>query len=185
MRYSVAMNDVDPPHRTAPRVQAIVCRGKRILMAKHREGGKTYWCLPGGGLEGNEDPGTGVLRELREEARVKGRIVRPVHCLVGPEGIEHYTFLVDIGDQEPRLGHDPEVLTADPILVGLEWLALDAIPERDRAFLWQAGLMHVAGFQEEVEQWGDETSYPGRTLDAPSVPDSCTGGIHPDVPQNG
>ena len=130
-------------------------------MAKHREAGQTYWCLPGGGLENGESLEDGALRELREEAHVEGRVVRRIDHLFCSQGIEHYTYLVDIGNQEPALGHDPEIGPDEPILVDLQWLSLDEIPERDRAFLWQAGLMCVPEFLEEVERWGDAISYPG------------------------
>ena len=39
-------------------------------------------------------------------------------------------------------------------------LALGEIPERDRAFLWQAGLMTVPGFLEQVDGWGNAVSCP-------------------------
>ena len=58
------------------------------------------------------------------------------------------------------LGHDPEVSSEDPILIDLRWLSLDEIPERDRAFLWQAGLLTVADFLEVVKKWGDAICYP-------------------------
>ena len=45
-------------------------------------------------------------------------------------------------------------------LVDMQWLRLSEIPERDRAFLWAAGLLGVGGFFSEVEKWGDDTSYP-------------------------
>ena len=160
VQYSIGMANQDLQRRRAPRVQAIVCRDGRILMAQHREEDLVYWCLPGGGLEGGESPEQGVLRELREEAGVEGRIVRQVNHLFGADGIDTHTYLVDIGDQRPTLGRDPEVSPEDPILVGIQWLALNEIPERDRAFLWQAGLLTIPYFLETVEQWGDAISYP-------------------------
>ena len=33
------------------------------------------WCLPGGGLEPDEDPATAVLRELKEETGFTGKVV--------------------------------------------------------------------------------------------------------------
>lgn len=133
-----------------------------VLMAKHRQGDQQYWCLPGGALEDGETPEEGALRELREEAGVEGRVVRQVGCSLDARGATSaYTYLVDIGDQKPTLGHDSEVETDVPILVGVEWLALHEIPERDRAFLWQSGLMSVPGFVDEVTAWGDQMSYPG------------------------
>jgi len=131
-------------------------------MAKHQERGQTYWCLPGGALEDGEIPEEGVLRELHEEARVDGRVVRrTVHAFDAQEEVETYTYLVDISDQQPMLGHDPEVEPDSPILIDLQWLSLRQIPERDRAFLWRAGLLAVPGFLKEVTGWGDAISYPG------------------------
>jgi 8-oxo-dGTP diphosphatase len=162
MMYPVVVNPMPDAlaDRTAPRLQAIVYRAGRILMAKHCEGHQVYWCLPGGGLEGEETLEDGVLRELEEECHVHGRVVRPTGQLIDALGIETYTFLVDIGNQTPKLGRDPEVDGSAPILIDIQWLRLDEIPERDRAFLWQAGLMSVPGFLGLVESWGDEISFP-------------------------
>jgi 8-oxo-dGTP diphosphatase len=146
--------------RSNTRVQAIIVRDQRILMAKHRVDRVEWWCLPGGGLEGEETLEEGVLREVLEECCVNGRVLRLTSNLIEASGVESFTYLVDIDDQEPRLGHDPEVDPENPILVDLQWLALDEIPERDRAFLWQAGLMTVPGFIEQVEGWGDAVSCP-------------------------
>lgn len=146
--------------RSNTRVQAIVVRAQRILMAKHRMMTVEYWCLPGGGLEENETLEEGALRELKEECNVDGRVLRLTSNLIEASGVESFTYLVDIGDQEPSLGHDPEVDPRTPILVDLQWLALGEIPERDRAFLWQAGLMTVPGFLEQVDGWGDAVSCP-------------------------
>jgi ADP-ribose pyrophosphatase YjhB (NUDIX family) len=155
------MNTGELKKRTAARVQSIVCRDGRILMAKHEEKGVSYWCLPGGALEEGESPEDGALRELREEAGVEGRILRLVGQGLDERGeIDAYTFLVDIGRQEPKLGHDPEVEQGSEILVDVQWLSLREIPERDRVFLWRAGLLNVPGFLDEVERWGDDPSYP-------------------------
>ena len=36
--------------------------------------GAGHWTVPGGGLEFGEDPADGVLRELREETGLTGRV---------------------------------------------------------------------------------------------------------------
>ena len=158
--YCLKMEEPNIYSRANTRVQAIVVKGRRILMAKHASDGVTWWCLPGGGLEGDETLEEGVLRELKEECCVEGRVLRLTANLIEASGVESFTFLVDIAGQQPRLGHDPEVDPQNPVLVDLQWLALDEIPERDRAFLWQAGLMTVPGFIEQVEGWGDAVSCP-------------------------
>jgi 8-oxo-dGTP diphosphatase len=154
------MDEQNVYSRSNTRIQAIVVRDRKILMAKHRVAETEHWCLPGGGLEGEETLEEGVLRELKEEGNVDGRVLRLTANVIEVSGVESFTYLVDISDQEPRLGNDPEVDPDAPILVDLQWLALDEIPERDRAFLWQAGLMTVPGFIEQVEGWGDAVSCP-------------------------
>jgi hypothetical protein len=75
------------------------------------------------------------------------------------------SFHVSIGEQEPRLGYDPEV-AGTPILQGVGWYALDEICERDRVFLWAAGLFQIEGFSNELDTWGDDISYPGKRSDS-------------------
>jgi ADP-ribose pyrophosphatase YjhB (NUDIX family) len=129
-------------------------------MVKHQQNGKEWWCLPGGGLHEGEAPGDGALRELKEECCVDGTLLRQTaHVVYGPDD-ETYSFLVDIGDQEPSLGHDPDVPKSKEVLADVRWLTLAEIPERDRAFLWAAGLLGVANFFPEVASWGNATSYP-------------------------
>ena len=119
--------------------------------------------MPGGAQEGGETPQEGALRELREECDVDGVVVRQTsHLSYGPDD-EAYSFLVDIGDQIPSLGHDPEVPDGKqpPVLVDVQWFRLSEISERDRAFLWAGGLLGVGEYLAEVRDWGDDTSYPG------------------------
>ena len=145
------------------RVQAIVVRDNRVCMVRHRLDGREWWCLPGGALECDETPEQGALRELREECRVDGVIIRQTsHVSLTPDD-EAYSFHIDIGDQVPCLGHDPEVAQGkQPLaLVDVQWLRLCEISEVDRAFLWVAGLIGVAVFDAEVKSWGDDISYPG------------------------
>jgi len=159
-----------------PRAQCIVLREDKILMAKHRDpnGDRevVWWCLPGGGVEAGETPAEAAIRELYEECGVRGTILRETARVAfdgGPDDARapHYTFWVDIGDQEVRLGADPEfareagLARDNQALLDVRWLALHEIPERDRAFLWAAGLLGVGSFLEEVERWGDRISYPG------------------------
>jgi 8-oxo-dGTP pyrophosphatase MutT (NUDIX family) len=143
-----------------PRAQCIVHRGNELLMVQHRQGGETWWCLPGGGIEEGETPAEAAIRELEEECGVAGTILREMGCVVYAPGEGSYTFLVDIGAQDVRLGSDPEFDPGEQVLVDARWMTLSQIPERDRAFLWAAGLLGVKVFLAEVEGWGNEISYP-------------------------
>jgi 8-oxo-dGTP pyrophosphatase MutT (NUDIX family) len=144
------------------RAQGLVHRGNRVLMVKHRMGGSEWWCLPGGGIEPGETPEEATLRELKEECCVTGVILCQTNHVVYAPGDDAITFLIDIGDQEPHMGNDPEFAEDGQILAELRWLTLAEIPERDRAFLWAAGLLGVPEFCEEIENWGDDISYPSK-----------------------
>ncbi len=115
---------------TRARVQAIAIQNDRVLFGY----GKGYHFFPGGRLERGETAEQGALRELKEEANVSGTILFAIPEPAPPEALAsdfdaHFTFLVDIGDQTPRLGYDPEETdTGDGIsLAGLEMIPLDRI----------------------------------------------------------
>jgi ADP-ribose pyrophosphatase YjhB (NUDIX family) len=143
-----------------PRAQSIVTRNGKILIVKHQQDGVEWWCLPGGAVETGETPQQAAIRELAEECNVRGRVVRRISLQESMDDDITITYLVDIGDQEPVLGSDPEFLMGDQVLVDLGWRSLDEIPERDRVFLWAAGLVGVDSYIDEVESWGSQISYP-------------------------
>ncbi len=144
------------------RAQCLIIRGDRILMARHNDFGIEHDILPGGGIEGEEAPEEAAVRELKEECGVDGIVISRIAEVKDPFRKERtqYTFLMDIGDQEPVLGSDPECKDADPILVGLSWKRLDEMCERDRAFLIGSGLTALPEFVKLILSWGDEMSYP-------------------------
>jgi len=145
------------------RGQCLVIRDNKILMVKHNSGGYEHYCLPGGGIEKGETPEQATLRELQEECCVSGEIIKKTGVYVDPfdDSMMFYTYQVDIGNQIPALGYDPE-LTENPVLVGVRWLSLNEICERDRAYLWASGLLSIKQFADELETWGDDISYPGK-----------------------
>ncbi len=149
-----------------PRAQALVVRDERVLMVRHRHDGEEYWCLPGGAVEPAESPAEAAVRELQEECNVDGVVVKKTSFVLDAYASATHTFLIDIGDQEPTLGYNPEppVGRHAARLVDVRWLRLDELPERDRAFLWAAGLLGVGDFAAQVERWGDEISYPGSSV---------------------
>ena len=142
------------------RAQCLVTRGNTILLVKHRQYGTEYFCLPGGGVEDGETPLAAAARELKEECLVDGTNLRLI-CSVSHDNHINYTYYADIGEQEPELGEDPEVVE-NPILIGVEWRTLDSISERDRAYIWASGLYSVELFAEELSSWSDDISYPSK-----------------------
>jgi 8-oxo-dGTP diphosphatase len=142
------------------RAQCLITRGKQVLMVKHRVSGDEWWCLPGGGVDAHETAAEAALRELEEECCVMGKILRKTALTTDGFEIGTITYQVDIGTQEPHMGTDPEFPQDDQILTEVRWLTLAEIPERDRTYLWAAGLMSIPGFVDEVSNWGDALSYP-------------------------
>ena len=140
---------------------AIVTRQGKILMEKVHCFGRTFYTVPGGGIEPGETPEEAALRELREECGLNGRVVRPLAVQHKRDDSAEYAFEVEVPpDQTPVLGYDPEQPGDDPPLKEVKWMALHEISEKDRAFLWSYGLMMVDGFFDLIRAWGDEISYP-------------------------
>ena len=145
------------------RSQSMVIRGNRILLVEHQLFGRDFFNLPGGGIEENETPERAALRELEEECRVKGTLVRPLTVEYKPDLESRvFTFLVEIPeDAVAKTGIDPELPADEQSIIGVKWMRLDEIAERDRAYLFGAGLMRVPYFHDEVLMWdGEDISYP-------------------------
>lgn len=145
------------------RSQSMVIRGNRILLVEHQLFGRDFFNLPGGGIEENETPEQAALRELEEECQVKGTLVRPLTVEYKPDLESRvFTFLVEISeDAVAKAGIDPELPANEQSIIGVKWMRLDEIAERDRAYLFGAGLMRVPYFHDEVLMWdGEDISYP-------------------------
>ena len=149
------------------RSQSMVIRGDRILLVEHQLFGRDFYNLPGGGIEEGETPEQAALRELSEECNVQGTIVRPLTMEYKPDMESRvFTFLVEIPeDASPVKGIDPELPEKEQSIVAVKWLRLDEISERDRAYLFGAGLMRVPYFHDEVLLWdGEDISYPAKKV---------------------
>ena len=143
------------------RAQCLITRGRQILMVKHRVSGDEWWCLPGGGVEPQETASEAALRELEEECCVVGKILcqTAASTLMVLVLIRSH-FWLKLETRNRTWGLILNFQQEDQILADVRWLTLAEIPERDRAYLWAAGLMSVPGFVDEVSGWGDALSYP-------------------------
>lgn len=149
------------------RSQSMVIRGNRILLVEHELFGRDFFNLPGGGIEEGETPEEAALRELSEECNVTGKMIRPLTIEYKPDMESRvYTFLVEIPeDAVAQKGIDPELSEEEQSIVGVKWMRLDEIAERDRAYLFGAGLMRVPRFHDEVLMWdGEDISYPVKKM---------------------
>ncbi|NNJ09020.1 NUDIX domain-containing protein [Chloroflexales bacterium ZM16-3] len=95
-------------------VRAVVTRGDRLLMVRHRSG-PTPWSLPGGGVNRGEDMATAALREVREEGGCDAQIQRLFGVYYNHNyGFNNHVgvFLCDaLGEARPPVG-DLEIVDA-------------------------------------------------------------------------
>ena len=143
------------------RSMAFVIRDKKILVEKLFYNNRTFYSIPGGGIEEGETPEETALRELREECGLVGSIARKLTELYKADGSIEYVFEVNVSDnQSPIVGYDPEEPETNQPIKDVCWLTLDKMAERDRAFMWAYGLMEIEEFFDEIVSWGDAISYP-------------------------
>ena len=95
------------------RYQAAIVRGDQILLLAHREHrtGRSYWVIPGGGIEPEEAEEACVVREAKEETGLDVTITRLLLDEAGLEGgiyARLKTYLCDAPNGEPAPGYEPE-----------------------------------------------------------------------------
>ncbi|MCP4391574.1 MAG: NUDIX hydrolase, partial [Gammaproteobacteria bacterium] len=107
-----------------PRVCAAILREDKILMVRHEHNGRSYWTLPGGGVEPGERREQAVVREVLEETHLQAKVVRFLFDEPYSNGTTYcYLATVD-GAEEIKLGSDPEEKDIPPqnrILQEVHW----------------------------------------------------------------
>lgn len=95
------------------RVQGVIIQNGKVIFG--------YGCVDkskkifrhffiGGAIEAGETPEEAILREIMEELNVKGEIIFKFNKDIAENST---TFLLDIGNQKPILGYDPEEVNVD------------------------------------------------------------------------
>ena len=123
---------------------AVCLDQERVLLVFHRP--TSHWTLPGGGVEHGEDPIDTVIRELREEAGLDGRVERLLgvdsRVIPGAErlrpGPDHHNVGVFYEVDLPTDVALPEV-TSDEI-GEVRWVRLERLPGLRRSSLVEIGL---------------------------------------------
>lgn len=108
------------------RVAAVIQRDGALLMVRHLKAGRTYWMLPGGGVDHGETMAEALVRELREEVCIEiapGPLVLASDA-IAPDGARHVVnlcFLADHVGGTPRVGGDERI-------VEVAWQPIGGLP---------------------------------------------------------
>lgn len=104
------------------RAFAAIIKDECILMVHESNGSKSFWTLPGGGLEHDETFEEAVVREVREEVNVDVKVVKHLFTGTYEYGVEK-CFLAELIDPEaiPTLGVDPELPEDNQFLTEVKW----------------------------------------------------------------
>ena len=95
------------------RYQGAIIRDNHILLLKQKEhaSGRSYWLMPGGGIEPGETEEQCVQREMQEETCLLVQVERLLLDEPSEPGAlyqRHKTYLCQILAGEARPGHEPE-----------------------------------------------------------------------------
>ena len=112
------------------RYQGAIIRDHHILLITHREHstGRTYWLIPGGGIEPGESEEDCVIREMREETSLEVRVERLLLDEQGGEGRMYRfykTYLCTPLSGEAAPGYEPEPeAAANYSISSVDWFDL-------------------------------------------------------------
>lgn len=90
------------------RARAIVIRNQHIALIKRQREGRTYYVVPGGGMEAGENPEQTAIRESHEELGLVIAIERLL-AKVTYHGREQYYFLARVRGGHFGTGLGPEM----------------------------------------------------------------------------
>jgi 8-oxo-dGTP diphosphatase len=113
------------------RVTLIIVRDEEILLIDRQRNGRSYYVIPGGGVEPGESLAQAALREAQEELSLDVELGPLLYTRPWDDGRfqqMEYAFLVSSYDGQPMLD-DPEILdkqTPDNVY-SLQWLPLTTL----------------------------------------------------------
>jgi 8-oxo-dGTP diphosphatase len=105
---------------------AIIHEGK-IVMVKHERSNKSFWTLPGGGVEEGECLEDTAVREAKEEVNLKIKILRYLFNIEYSQGVEHCYLAIPSQDCKLSLGYDPELDINEQVLTEAAWIDISNV----------------------------------------------------------
>lgn len=132
----------------------IVLKDKRILLTERKD--VPVWVLPGGGVEWNETPQNGCLREVLEETGIEAKVVR------------HALSLKPVN----RLGDKTDVFICEPVkgtlmiteeVRSVGWFSLDDLPQ-ELFFAHKKWIDEALSAKNLIERNLDEINYKNLAL---------------------
>lgn len=100
------MRKAEDPHPARAASVLVYNEHGQVLWGRRQRDGK--WTLPGGHLEAGEDPATGAIRELLEEAGLVPERMHHFGTANTPGGIPVFMFQAEVSDQAPHARFDPD-----------------------------------------------------------------------------
>ena len=92
------------------RVCAALIEDKQILMVELHTPSRTFWTLPGGGVENGETKEQAIVREVLEETHLHVTVEHQLHDISINQGTETCFLVRRVANSSaPRLGIDPEL----------------------------------------------------------------------------
>lgn len=123
--------------RTIRYQAAIVQDDQLLIQQRHYADGRSYWLLPGGGIEADETAETCLQREVREETNVSVTVLRQLLDDPAPPGDTYqrlWTYLCHVVEGEPQPGYEPEPeAAAEYAIVAVGWFDLRDPASWDKA----------------------------------------------------
>lgn len=112
-----------------PRAFAAIIKDHHILMTKHIYPDKTFWTLPGGGLEDGESFEEAVIREVKEEVNLDVEVLSFLFSGNYSGGEERCYLACPLDDRSPVLGYDPEFEAAQQTLSEVKWFPIELVKD--------------------------------------------------------